>query len=154
MPFSLILDLLVALLLVVMIGYAVALNRRLGSLRQDKSELQKLAASFGGATMRAEESIDRLKNMTDTLQRCIDKAQALHDDLTFLIDRGDTAADRLEETVRGMRREQDQTFPLGDNPGGAGNIKAAENRGNDKKVETVGESEAELELLKALQATR
>lgn len=154
MPFSLILDLLVALLLVVMIGYAVALNRRLGSLRQDKSELQELAASFGGATMRAEESINRLKNMTDTLQHSIDKAQALHDDLTFLIDRGDTAADRLEERVRGIRREQGQAYPPAGNPGGAENNKAAGNRGNDKKVEPVGESAAELELLKALQATR
>ena len=152
MPFSLILDLLVALLLVVMIGYAVALNRRLGSLRQDKSELQELASSFGGATMRAEESINRLKNMTDTLQQCIDKAQALHDDLTFLIDRGDTAADRLEETVRQIRQEQDQTNPPGNNLGGAENDKATETLGNNKELETAGKSEAELDLLKALQA--
>ncbi|HJN23090.1 MAG TPA: DUF6468 domain-containing protein [Rhodospirillales bacterium] len=152
MPFPLILDLLIALLLVVMIGYAVTLNRRLGSLRQDKSELQKLAASFGGATMRAEEGIDRLKNMTDALQHRIDKAQALHDDLTFLIDRGDTAADRLEETVRQIRQEQDQTNPPGNNLGGAENDKATETLGNNKELETAGKSEAELDLLKALQA--
>jgi len=152
LPFPLILDLLIALLLVVMIGYAVTLNRRLGSLRQDKSELQKLAASFGGATMRAEEGIDRLKNMTDALQHRIDKAQALHDDLTFLIDRGDTAADRLEETVRQIRQEQDQTNPPGNNLGGAENDKATETLGNNKELETAGKSEAELDLLKALQA--
>jgi ABC-type transporter Mla subunit MlaD len=135
-----------------MIGYAVTLNRRLGSLRQDKSELQKLAASFGGATMRAEEGIDRLKNMTDALQHRIDKARALHDDLTFLIDRGDTAADRLEETVRKIRQEQDQTNPPGNNLGGAENDKATETLGNNKELETAGKSEVELDLLKALQA--
>ncbi len=38
-PFSLALDVLVAVLLVITIGYAMVLNRRLGRLRRDKSNL-------------------------------------------------------------------------------------------------------------------
>ena len=47
MPYSLILDLFVAVLLVVTIGYAVVLNKRLGRLRGDKAALEKLAALVG-----------------------------------------------------------------------------------------------------------
>ncbi len=52
MPFSLALDVLVAVLLVITIGYAVVLNWRLGRLRHDKSDLDKLAATFNKATQR------------------------------------------------------------------------------------------------------
>ena len=52
-PFALILDLFVAVLLVVTISFAVTLNKRLGTLRGDREELQKLALSFGEATGRA-----------------------------------------------------------------------------------------------------
>lgn len=103
MSYSLVLDVLMALLLVITIGYAVVLNKKLGSLRNDKAELEKLAMSFANATIRAEESIGKLKSTTDVLQGSMGKAQALRDDLAFLIDRGDRAADRLEDHVRSAR---------------------------------------------------
>lgn len=144
MPFSLALDVLVAVLLVITIGYAMVLNRRLGRLRRDKSELEKLAATFGQATARAEESIGRLKKTADALKERIDNAQALRDDLAFLIDRGGSAADRLEETVRAAR------IKGGSGPRPAANKPAAA-PGNGK---IKPRSEAERELLKALQAAR
>jgi len=101
--YSLILDSLVALLLVVTIGYAYVLNKKLGSLRRDKSELEKLAMSFANATVRAEESIGKLKTTTDGLHARMDKAEALRDDLVFLTDRGDSAANRLETHIREAR---------------------------------------------------
>ena len=103
MPYSLILDSLVALLLVVTIGYAYVLNTKLSSLRRDKSELEKLAMSFANATIRAEESIGKLKTTTDVLQSRMSKAESLRDDLVFLTDRGDGAADRLERYIRDAR---------------------------------------------------
>ncbi len=144
MPFSLALDVLVAVLLVITIGYAMVLNRRLGRLRRDKSELEKLAATFGQATARAEESIGRLKKTADTLKERIDNAQALRDDLAFLIDRGGSAADRLEETVRAARKEGgSRPRPV------LKKAAAAEGNGKIKPRST-----AERELLKALQAAR
>jgi|GEM_PF-4925041 len=40
MPWTLIVDSVVAVLLVVTISYAITLNRRLGNLRRDRSELE------------------------------------------------------------------------------------------------------------------
>ena len=97
MTFSLIVDLFVAGLLVVTIGYAIVLNRRLGKLRGDKAELEKLASTFGESTVRAEDSIEKLRNTVDMLQDRMEKAEALRDDLAFLIDRGGQAADKLED---------------------------------------------------------
>ena len=102
-PFSLILDMFVAVLLIVMIGYAFTLNKRLGTLRRDKGELQKLALSFGDATLRAEESTAQLRATIDVLQERIKKAESLRDDLVFLVERGNGTADTLEELVRTAR---------------------------------------------------
>lgn len=105
MIFSLLLDILVAVLLVVTIVYAVMLNRRLGILRQDRAELEKLTVTFADALRRAEDGIGRLKATADTLQDRIDRAQSLRDDLAFLTERGGSAADRLEDLVRAARKE-------------------------------------------------
>lgn len=144
MSMSLVIDIVVAILLVVTIGYAVVLNRRLGILRRDKEELKKLVAGFGEATVRAEESIGKLKNTTDGLHDSIDKAQALRDDLVFLIDRGGSAADRLEEMIRSARDETG----VGPRP------PAAASGADDLEKAAESKSQAERELLKALQAVR
>jgi len=102
-PFALILDICVAALLVVTISYAVTLNKRLGTLRGDREELQKLALSFGDATARAEDSIMQLRANTEVLQERIKRAEALREDLVFLMDRGNGTADRLETLVRSAR---------------------------------------------------
>lgn len=105
MPFSLMIDILVAILLVVTIAYAIVLNKRLGMLRRDKDELEKVALTFGDATRRAEESIARLKSTAGGLEDDITRAQSLRDDLAFLTERGGTAADRLEDLVREARQK-------------------------------------------------
>ena len=103
MTYSLIVDLFVAILLVVTIGYAVVLNKRLGSLRGDKVELERLARGFIETTERAETGIGELRSMTDILDERIKRAESLRDDLLFLMERGNSAADRLEVVVRDAR---------------------------------------------------
>jgi len=105
MPLALMLDVLVSILLVVTICYAWTLNQKLGNLRRDKGELEKMALNFHMATDRAEESIARLKVNVDTLQENMKKAESLRDDLVFLSERGAAAADRLEVAVRAARNE-------------------------------------------------
>ena len=158
MPYSLILDVLVAVLLAVTIGYAVVLNKRLGKLRGDKIDLEKLATKFGESTSRAEESIENLRHTADLLQGGIDKAQALRDDLTFLIDRGDQAADSLEDLVRLAR----DMSGVGPRPGAGANARAGDtldtfDQPADAPDETGGggtKSQAEQELLKAIRSAR
>lgn len=104
MPFALMLDIVIAILLVATIAYAFLLNKRLAGLRRDKQELEKLAMTFGQATLRAEESLGKLKIMASGLDAELDKAQALRDDLAFLTERGAAAADQLEDAVRKARK--------------------------------------------------
>jgi hypothetical protein len=103
MPLSLILDILLAVLLVITIGYAVVLNRRLGALRSNKAELQELSRGFVETTKRAESGIGELRSMTEILQERIERAESLREDLIFLTERGNAAADRLEGVVRDAR---------------------------------------------------
>ena len=68
MALSLILDILLAVLLVVTIGYAIMLNKRLGALRSDKDELRSLARDFAETTKHAELGIKELRSKTDILE--------------------------------------------------------------------------------------
>ncbi len=103
MPYALIIDIVVAILLVVTIVYAVGLNRRLRAMRRDRSKLEKIANDFAKSTARANDSITHLKTANETLQRQLDSAQSLRDDLSYLLDRGEKTADRLEDLVRTAR---------------------------------------------------
>ena len=92
--FSLILDVVLAVLLVVMIWYSVMLNRRLTRFRGNREQMEKLAATFNDATTRATDSIGDLRIASDALQDQLAKAESLRDDLVFLVDRGTMAAAR------------------------------------------------------------
>lgn len=105
MSLSIALDILLVILLALTVGYAAVLNRRLRVLRYDKKKFEKFAASFSKATVRAEQSVGLLKESAEDISRHITKAQTLRDDLAFLIDRGGSEADRLEETVRAARKK-------------------------------------------------
>ncbi len=166
MPYSLILDLLVAALLAVTIGFAVVLNKRLGKLRQDKEALEKLAVTFGESTLRAEEGVETLKQTTEILQERLEKAQALKDDLAFLIERGDGTADNLENLIRATREttpgvsgnwpEPDAPADGKETPGPltATLDEAGDGAGDGADFGDDGEikSEAERELLKAIRS--
>ncbi len=115
MPYSLIVDIVVAVLLVITIIYAISLNKRLGLIRRDRGELEKLAQKFAASTERANESLGQLQSTAEILQRQIDSAHALHDDLAFLLERGEKAADRLEDTIRRSRGLSDDSATVSDN---------------------------------------
>ena len=108
--FSFFLELLGATLLVVMIVYAVRLNRRLSTLQEDKAEFERLLVSFTESTTRAETSVARLKvSATDTaqsLQEIVTRAQALRDDLGFMVERADGGSTRS-----GNSRSTTRTWP-------------------------------------------
>lgn len=106
MPISLMLDIIIAVLLVLTIAYAMRLNQRLSQLRSDKNELMKLAKTFADATVRAEDGIQKLKVSSDSLKSEVAKAEALKDDLAYLVDRGGRTADEMVDTVRTPARDK------------------------------------------------
>ncbi len=100
MDFSLIFDALIAVLLVATIGYAAVLNRKLGIIRDAKSEMESLIASFSESTERAGSGVESLKQEAgrsgEALQKKVEAARGLVDDLGFLIERGTKLAERLD----------------------------------------------------------
>jgi len=148
-----VLDIIIAVLLVLTITYAVRLNQRLGQLRSDKNELQKLAKTFAEATTKAEASIQQLKISSDMLQDDLKTAEALRDDLAYLIDRGGRTADQMVDTVRspGHAADDKDDFEEGESrliaeairaasPAGAGRSPSARPaKGGGGKKNTSGE---------------
>lgn len=140
MDYKLILDVVLIAFLAVTIGYAVVLNRKLTALRRTKAELERLAATFAQATHKAEDSIGRVMTGSEALQERVNKAQGLRDDLAFLIDRANSAADRLEDSIRSARPKT-STGPT-----------AAAPRASEFEDGIEPRSDAERELLKAIRS--
>ncbi len=109
MMFSVFADAIVAVLLIATISYAAVLNRRLGLLRADRAKLEELVNGLTVATQRAEMAVGQLKSVATEsgrdLERRTEQAQSLRDDLSYMVERGGTIADRLETGIRARREE-------------------------------------------------
>jgi hypothetical protein len=84
--------------------HAMRLERALGVLKRDRAALQELIASFNTSTRQAEQGIQQLRAAADgagrQIARQIEQAASLKGDLSYLADRGDRIADRLDQLVR------------------------------------------------------
>lgn len=99
----LLLDLAIIVLLAATVVYAMRLNQRLNHLREGRGELERLIKVFSEATARAEAGVQGMRRAAsesgETLQKTIEKAIALRDELQFMIEAGDSLAGRLEGLV-------------------------------------------------------
>lgn len=122
-------DLTVAFLLVITIYYAAKLSRRLSALRADKAALQSLVQSLTLASQSAEAGIRGLRAAAEEggreLQKKLQEAQGLRDDLAYMIDRGGNLADRMASSLR-PRREERAPEPMRPRPVEAAPRAAAE----------------------------
>ncbi len=167
MDWKVALDIVVSLLLIATIGYAVMLNSRLSALRKNRDDLAKTIINFNEATVRAESSIPKLRKAAEdagqSLQERVEKAQSLRDDLAFMIERADTMANRLENSVRSARTEPKSAAPAAPPtpaplPRSSGSRAAQQAAiaaaAASAEAESDERSEAERELLRALQSMR
>ncbi len=96
---SLILDLVIVGLLAATIAYAIILNKQIIKLRESRGEMAELIQGLNEAMTKAETGVRGLKKTaSDTgedLQRTVNKAQTLRDELQFMIEAADTLATRL-----------------------------------------------------------
>lgn len=136
------LQVLVALLLLAAMPFAVRLHRQLRALRQEGAGFAGTAAGLNEATRQAEAASLRLRASAETAGRQVGEklagAEALRDDLRYLVERAEGIADRLEGLVRQGRLLAEPQAP-------APVVKpepAAEPPG--------GQSQAERDLLRAL----
>lgn len=109
----LLLDGLIIILLVVTIFTASVLSSRLKILRDSRKDFQEMIAKFDQATGRADNSVKSLlanaQRAGDDLQTRLDRARALRDELSMMIDSADSLARRLESassSSRGSERER------------------------------------------------
>ncbi len=110
-----------AVLLAVTIVYAVKLNDRLSRLRERDSEFGDMIAQFEQASVQAHEAAAILKaagvDAERQLRTPIERAQALRDDLTYMIEHGERIADRIEKSAPRARTAAAATpKPTGEEP--------------------------------------
>ena len=160
--FELLTNLAIICLLIPTIIYTYRLNRSLTILRQNQNSLAKLVEALNDATHKAENSIPKLKSVTEHssegLKEVVDSAKTLKDDLLFINERADNLADRLENVIRDGRNIK-ETSPIS-NISQTYEKKSFFGRDNSPKAKAEesnlanDRSEAELELLKALRAIK
>ncbi|MBE6468235.1 MAG: hypothetical protein E7004_06585 [Alphaproteobacteria bacterium] len=136
-------DIVIIALLIPTIIYAYSLNKSLNALRQNQKSLAQLVSALNEATFKAENSIPKLKSVTEHssegLKEVVDNAKELKNDLLFINERADSLADRLENVISSSRNIEHQSSTQS-TPTNNDNV-------NDRAA-------AELELLKALRAIK
>ncbi len=132
------LELALILLLAATLFHAIRLERALGVLKRDRTELEKLVVGFNASTQQAEAGITRLRAAADSAGKHIavqiDAARSAQSDLEFMIGRGERLADRIDNLVRSGRDLADAS------------------RGAEPPLSRL-RSQAERDLLKALKLT-
>lgn len=148
---QILLEIALVLLLGATLFHALRLERALGVLKRDRAVLEALVAGFNDSTRQAEVGVERLRAASEgvgrQIARQIEQAQRLRDDLSFLVERGDKLAERLEGSVRSARMFSDQAAMTS---APAATASAALRVDTGQKLR----SEAERDLLRALRAAR
>ncbi len=161
---QIVLDGTLVLLLAATLFHAMRLERALGVLKRDRAVLEGLVAGFNDSTRQAEAGVERLRATAEgagrQIARQVEQAQRLRDDLSFLTERGEGLAERLEGRVRSARMAADQAAMAANVPSPASAASAASMvpAGFMTEAEAQGgarlRSEAERDLLRALRAAR
>ena len=149
---ELLINLIIIALLVPTIVYAYRLNKNLEILRRNQKSLAQLVEALNDATYKAENSIPKLKSVTEHssegLKEVVDSAKELKDDLLFINERADNLADRLEQVIsdgRQIKAATADSSPIG---------KIRINEEPQEMPMSDSRSEAEMELLKALRSIK
>jgi len=105
---ALLMQVTVAVLLVATIIYAYMLNRKLTNLRQDQAQFEQLIRQFTGALGLADSGVHNLRMAAEEagngLQKYVDRAQILRDELAYMLESGDALAEQLANQIRDNRQ--------------------------------------------------
>ena len=107
MSFGVALELITVVLLAATIVSCFALHRRVAVLRGAQGEMHRAVADFNAAAAKAEAGVRRLSEASDAaglgLQKEVDRARAMAEDLAIAIRNGDRIVARLAQAGE-MRR--------------------------------------------------
>jgi len=103
-PYGLLIEGLVVILLAVTVFYCISLESKLRALRSGKDELKAIIESLNKATENAQSSVFHLKaagaQTANDLSGLVTNARILSDELELMIGSGKNLADRLEDVRR------------------------------------------------------
>ena len=102
------------LILIAMVGLglyqAARLIKHLAGLRQGRVEMERFVHEFNATVIRAEAGIKGLRNAArdsgDDLEKLVEKAMMLRDELTFIVESADQIAERLSQTASNAVRPE------------------------------------------------
>lgn len=101
------LNFVIIFLLVTAIIYGFILNKRINLIRESSKELSHLFRSFDDTILRAQKGIEDLKRVSgaisEGLQKKIDKAALLMDDLEFMREKATKAADDVGRVLDNIK---------------------------------------------------
>ena len=108
---KIIFDIIVICLLLPTIIYMIVLNQRIKTLRAQKEDFMKLISVFNDVTVKAENSLSKIKSIGETsgvsLKELIKQASVLREDLAFTNDRAAENIDGLEKLIRRVEQLSD-----------------------------------------------
>ena len=108
-------DLIVAILLVLVLPFSILIYANLRSFKKHQQKLDQQISTFLDATERAKKSIEQVENLSSvssqSLLSRLNKAQAVKDELTFILTRATELSDKLEKQITASRQMTD--LPLG-----------------------------------------
>lgn len=144
---SLAADVIVLLAIGAAIFYAARLSRQIRAMQADRKAFDLLIQALNLACAKAEGAVRNMKEAAedadDSLQKQINKARALTDELEIMLQAGDSLAARLQKTAEKART-------LADAPAAAAAAPHAEE--TQDSPARAPRSRAEKELLEALKA--
>ena len=95
---------------------AVRLIRQLQDLRAGRAEMERFVKDFNSAVMRAEAGVNALRTAAresgDDLEKLVEKACMVRDELNFIVDSADVLADKLSNKVSQAKRAPQPSSPL------------------------------------------
>jgi len=102
------------ILLIVMVGIglyqAMRLIKHLAGLRQGRVEMERFVHEFNATVIRAEAGIKGLRQAArdsgDDLEKLVEKALAVRDELQFIVESADQIAERLSHSASMMARSE------------------------------------------------
>ncbi len=99
LPFDLLLEGIVSILLIATIGYCAMIDRRLRAMRSGQDGLRDLISELSVATEQASDAISRLRDASNAtgqkLSEQVARVRGLADELAFMLEAGNDIANRL-----------------------------------------------------------
>lgn len=115
LPFSTVLEIIVCLFLAATIAYCAVLDRKLRAMRAGQDGMRELVVELNTATQRAVGAIDGLKraseNSGEELAERIRVARGLADELSLMVESGNSIAERLGRAERNAQAAPAVTRP-------------------------------------------